>query len=364
MRILHVSDVYRPSLGGIELFVEELAERQRREGHQVSVLTRTPEADRWEGEVSVHRAPAIGVLGGAVDLTAYDAVHAHLSVWSPTTCRAIGAAGRRGVPVVATVHSMWDGWKPAVRLLMPLIGRSPLVWTAVSHAAAADMGAVLRNVPVHVVPNAVDVDWWAEAERRRRDDVLTLVSVMRLASRKRPMQLLELFADLVVAVPEVRARLVVAGDGPFAGPMADWVETHGLTGRVLLTGPLPRAAIRDLHGAADLFVGPAHQESFGIAALEARAAGVPVVAMASGGSGEFVRTELDGRLCADDDAMLADLVDLARDPDTLAAMQRHCAAVPPEHDWSHALAGFAACYRRAAATARRTRSGRVASPVG
>jgi glycosyltransferase involved in cell wall biosynthesis len=305
---------------------------------------------------------AIGVLGD-VGLTGFDAVHAHLSVWSPTTCRAIGAASRRGVPVVATVHSMWDGWGPAVRLLMPLTGRSPMVWTAVSRAAARDMFSVLGDTPVHVVPNAVDVAWWGAGERQRRDDVLTLVSVMRLASRKRPMQLLELFADLLAAVPEARPRLVVAGDGPFAGPMTEWIRAHRLEGRVLLTGPLSRPAIRDLHGVADVFVGPAHQESFGIAALEARAAGVPVVAMASGGVGEFVREGLDGRLCDDDDAMLETLVQLAHDRPRLAAMQAHCATVAPEHDWSHALDGFAACYRRAAATARPSRLARIATPV-
>ncbi|MGN6253039.1 MAG: glycosyltransferase family 4 protein [Marmoricola sp.] len=363
MRILHVSDVYRPSLGGIELFVEELAHRQRAAGHDVSVLTRTPGADTLAGPVQVHRAPATGVLGD-IDLTAFDAVHAHLSVWSPTTSRAIGAAGRRGVPVVATVHSMWDGWKPAVRLLLPLVGRSPLVWTAVSRAAALDMAAVLGDTPVHVVPNAVDVGWWRAGARSRRNDVLTLVAVMRLASRKRPMQLMELFGEVVRAVPEARPRLVVAGDGPFAGPMRDWARDHHLEARVLLTGPLSRAAIRDLHGASDVFVGPAHQESFGIAALEARAAGVPVVAMASGGVGEFVRDGLDGRLCLDDDAMLQALVGLARDRVELAAMQRHCAAVAPDHDWSHALDGFAACYDRAATTARPARSSRIASPVG
>lgn len=348
MRILHVSDGYLPRLGGIELFVEELARRQRDAGHDVAVLTSTPDSGSADhGPVPVSRSAFSGLLG-RVDLTSYDVVHAHLSVFSPTASHAIGAAGRRGVPVVATVHSMWTGWVPAVRALGPLVGRHPVVWTAVSAAAADDMTRVVGDTPVQVVPNAVDVDWWRCGPKAPRDDVVTLVSVMRLATRKRPMQLLQILGELVAKVPDRRVRLVVAGDGSHAKPMADWLQHHALDDRVLLTGSLPRPAIREVLGVADLFVAPAFQESFGIAALEARAVGVPVAAMASGGVGEFITDGVDGMLCTDDADMVTRLAALIRESGRLRALQQHAAAVPPAHDWSTVLDRFGAVYDLAA----------------
>ena len=65
-----------------------------------------------------------------------------------------------------------------------------------------------------------------------------------------------------------------------------------------------------------MFVAPADLESFGIAALEARCAGLPVVAKSSGGVREFVRDEVEGLLCDTDEDMVQALVRLAlrRDP--------------------------------------------------
>jgi glycosyltransferase involved in cell wall biosynthesis len=52
---------------------------------------------------------------------------------------------------------------------------------------------------------------------------------------------------------------------------------------VTMTGQLSREQIRDIYSAADVYVAPAGRESFGLAVLEARSAGLAVVAMRSGG---------------------------------------------------------------------------------
>ena len=87
--------------------------------------------------------------------------------------------------------------------------------------------------------------------------------------------------------------------------MAGWVE---------LPGRLPRTEIRALYERADLFVAPATLESFGIAALEARCAGLPVLARTAGGIGEFVGARPDGLLAGSDGDLVRDLVRLAADP--------------------------------------------------
>ena len=105
-----------------------------------------------------------------------------------------------------------------------------------------------------------------------------------------------------------------------------------------------RSACPTMGGRADIYVAPAYEESFGLAALEARAAGLPVVAMESGGVREFVAHGVEGFLCGDDDAMVSALTALAADPGLRAAISDHNASHRPVQDWSGTLAGFEAAY--------------------
>ncbi|HEV7657870.1 MAG TPA: glycosyltransferase [Mycobacteriales bacterium] len=71
--------------------------------------------------------------------------------------------------------------------------------------------------------------------------------------------------------------------------------------------------IRSLYEQPDLFVAPAVLESFGIAALEARCAGLPVLARTAGGIGEFGGHDRHGLLAGSDSELVRDLVRLAAD---------------------------------------------------
>lgn len=360
MRILHVTDGYRPQLGGIELFVEDLAARQADAGHDVSVLTATAAAEAsMEGErVRVVRTPPTVVhplaprraretaLAGS-----YDVVHTHLSVLSPFATAVARATDEAGIPTVNTVHSMWGKRYAVIRTVRALADwdRSSAAWTAVSHAAAAEMRDVLHPVTtVHVVPNAVDVDWWRAGQPPETGRTsVTFVSVMRLAGRKRPFPLLDMVEQAQANLPDgLSFRMVVVGDGPLGRRLRAEVAARGLTDSVSLLGQCSREQIRALYASADAFVSPAYQESFGIAALEARAAGLPVVAMRSGGVGEFISHGVEGLLCADDAEMADALATLTTDPVLLARMAAYNVAHPPVQDWPGTLAGFDDVYRQ------------------
>ena len=247
------------------------------------------------------------ILPRGLDLTSYDVVHLHLSVACPFSTRVAQAAAGLGVPVVATVHSLWTGREGWVRIIGAIAGWDawPVRWTAVSAAAARGDARPARRAHAG----------GRRAQRRRRGLVvrvrhpledasrpITFVSVMRLAGRKRPLPLLEAFAAARRAVPaDLPLRLVIVGEGPLERKVRARITDLGLDGCVELTGGLSRDEIRDLYRSADGYVAPSHQESFGIAALEARAAGLPVVAMRSGGVGEFVGHGTEGLLCEDDE---------------------------------------------------------------
>ena len=357
MRILHATDGYRPYVGGIEMFVEELAQRQIVAGHEVTVLSSTA-GPSDSGSIDVIRTPTPApwplpfLPRRDLHLSSYDVVHAHLSVVSPFSSRVAKAAVAAGTPTIATVHSMWTGREGWVRLVGAIAGwdRWPVRWTAVSSVAAASMRDCLRpQTPVDVVPNAVDVDWWrAQSPLPDASRPFTVVAVMRLAGRKRPLELLDALVEMREQVPSsVPLRAVIVGEGPLEERVRHRVEQLGLGDWVELAGPLSRDGIRELYRSADAYAAPCYQESFGIAALEARAFGLPVVAMRSGGVGEFVQHGVEGLLCHDDEELARALTVLATDPDLARTMAAHNLAHPPPMDWQATLDGFEAAYARA-----------------
>jgi glycosyltransferase involved in cell wall biosynthesis len=360
VRITHVTDFFLPRLGGLELQVRDLAVRQAAAGHDVRIVTSSPS----EGEHDVARGVPVVRLGerlapqhplhpvawmtgsSAVLATRPDVVHCHIGLGTPLAFLAARAAAGRGVPTATTVHSFWSGYGGIIGGLERVgrWSRRPIAWTAVSDAAAEPVRRLV-GVPVGVLPNGTDVQsWQVRREARRPDDVL-LVAVMRLAPRKRVLPMLRLVAEARRRVPaDVRLRLVVVGDGSELAAAERLVRRLGLEG-VEFAGQQPRKYIHDLYARADAFLAPARLESFGIAALEARCAGVPVLALCGTGVADFVVHGRDGLLARDDQEMTDQLVRVATDPDLRERMSGH--APPPGLDWPSVLAAAESLYARA-----------------
>jgi len=172
---------------------------------------------------------------------------------------------------------------------------------------------------------------------------------MRLAPRKRAVPLVDLVASAASRLPAGAVRLDVLGDGPDRGRVAARVAYHGLGEAVRLRGRLPRAEVRAAYADADVFLAPAELEAFGIAALEARAAGLVVLARRGTGIEEFVTDGVDGFLVADDAAMAYAVVRLAREPGLLPTLRDHNRSFLPDHGWDRVLAAARGQYDRARA---------------
>ncbi|WP_084773768.1 glycosyltransferase [Nonomuraea candida] len=357
-----MSDCYLPRLGGIEVQVADLVRTQREAGHEVSVATAT----RGEPLPGVHRIVArmpfdlpvhpfgVGHLTRRITSGRPDVVHVHAGAVSPFAWQGVRAAFRAGVPCVVTVHSMWDPVTRALyRLLRLAFGwqRWRLVATTVSNAAAVPIRSVAGpGVPVRVVSNGLDLSGWAPppGEPGAREGV-HVVAVGRLAPRKQPVRLLKLLRDARARVPAtIPMRATIVGDGPARGQMERFLDRHGMAGWVSLPGRHTREQIAKVLETADVFVAPAPRESFGIAALEARAAGLPVVARAQSGVADFVKdgTEgLLGRTLGDLSRAVARLCVDARLRESIAAHNR--STPPAAGSWAMVLEGFERAYEQA-----------------
>jgi glycosyltransferase involved in cell wall biosynthesis len=371
MRIAHVTDFYLPRLGGIEMHVSDLAGRQYAAGHDVTIVTSSPAAgcndaadtptvvrvtEGYRRPRAIH--PAAPFAGARLLLDGdFDVVHVHVGTGTPLAFWGALRCSRAGIPTVVTVHSLWDWAHPIFWLLNAIAGysRLPIRWTAVSQAAATDVQRVVRSGGVvTVLPNGIDPERWDVGQAPRDADDVLLVGVMRLALRKRPKHLLKMLRAARAAVPaDVRMRAVIVGDGPARPALERYLRDHGMTDWVSMPGRQSRDEIRDLYRRADVFVAPADLESFGIAALEARCAGVPVVAKAGNGIAEFVRDGRDGLLVADDAGMTAAIVRICTQPLLRRALAGHAEAGTSPVSWTTTLALTEAAYEEAAVLAGR-----------
>jgi len=225
------------------------------------------------------------------------------------------------------------------------------VFSAVSDVAAAPIHGIARSgVDVTILPNGIDNDVWQVVPAPRDAAVVTIVGVMRLAPRKRPLHLLKMVKRVhEQAPPGTRVRVVIIGEGPERSSLEKYIEANHLQDVVELTGRLSREEIREQFARSDVFVAPANLESFGIAALEARCAGLPVVAMARTGIREFVANGQEGLLAQSDRDMVEQLLRLIGDPELRQRIAGHNRSVPSRVDWSRVVEANLAVYRRAIA---------------
>jgi glycosyltransferase involved in cell wall biosynthesis len=222
------------------------------------------------------------------------------------------------------------------------------VFTAVSEAAAEPLRRLVHPAPVHVLSNGIDAgEWEIEPEPREPGEVL-VAAVMRLAPRKRPLHLLRMLRKAKERLGDDTAfRAVIVGDGPKRVNVERYIAKNGMSDWVELPGRLPRADIRALFARADMFVAPATLESFGIAALEARCAGLPVVARTEGGIVEFVTDGQEGLLASSDDEMIDAIVRLATDQKERDAIAHRNRTLSPTVNWPDVLDRTFAMYRLA-----------------
>jgi glycosyltransferase involved in cell wall biosynthesis len=367
VRIAHVTDFYLPRLGGIELHVHDLAVRQQAAGHQVEVLTSTPGGP---DDVPVRRITEVfrypsavhpgapRLVGGLLRAGQYDVVHVHVGVLSPLSFAAVAAASSAGFPVVVTLHSLLSPYQPAFRALDAVTGWSdwPVQWTAVSDVAADAVRALVGpRRSVLVLPNGIDPARWRIQPAPRSPDQVVVAAVMRLATRKRPLPLLRMLRRTRAQLPStVDLRAVVVGEGSLRPALERYLRRHRMTGWVELPGRLTRDRIRQVFERTDVFVAPAVLESFGIAALEARCAGLPVLARSGCGIGTFVEHDRDGLLAGSDAQMTRDLIRLAGDPRERERLAAGSRLSPPDLGWTAVLRRTNGAYAAAECLVQRT----------
>jgi glycosyltransferase involved in cell wall biosynthesis len=374
VRIIHISDSYAPKRGGIEVQIAELARRQIADGHEVSVITRwtvgSSPAERPVPGPGDCRSPQVMVLPPTwltprstlrslrelLGQAQPDAVHVHVSVVSPLALAALKVADELALPSVATLHSMLDYLTPLYQAGKYVLGwhRWGTQWSAVSALAAQPLVQMLpAEREVLVLPNGIDPTHWRMPAHPDDAGQVTAVAVMRLQARKRPRALLKIIKDAERRLPhDIKLKVLIVGEGPLYRPLVHEVRRMGLASTVELLGPLDHSGLQSLYARTDLYLAPATLESFGIAALEARCAGIPVIARNKTGITDFIEDGVHGLIVNDDLGFASAIADLASDPvrrEVMAGTNRN--GIPPS-DWAGHLELCMHAYKSAAGMVR------------
>jgi glycogen(starch) synthase len=207
---------------------------------------------------------------------------------------------------------------------------------------------------VHVVPNGVDAGAWAAPADAVRvgDGNALLVTWGRVQYEKGFQTLVHALPEVRLAVPGVRA--VLAGRGSYLAELHETARAVGVDDICDFPGFLPDDELKALLHRATMAVIPSIYEPFGIVALEAMAAGAPVVAAASGGLVEVIDSTGAGVLFPPGDAgALSGVVrGLLADPGALVAQQRAATALlASTYTWDAVAAATGPVYERAIASA-------------
>lgn len=327
MRILFLSWEYPPvSHGGLARHVDDLSQALARKGHSIHIVTSGGDGlDSYSQKngVDIHRSSPVKIEGNnfidkinhlnfqlaarAVEVIqqygGFDLIHGHdwLVFWASKILK----HGFR-IPLVHTIHATEYGRNHGIHNdLQRYI--NDVEWYTCYEAwkliVCSDyMKEEIKRLfqlpedKVKIINNGVEPDNFnTEVEDEFREkyahpDEKIIFYVGRLVREKGIQYLIRALSIILHDQPQI--KLVIAGKGPYEGELKRKAEELGIADRVYFTGFISDEERNKLYRTADLAVFPSLYEPFGIVALEAMAAQIPLITTNAGGLDEFI---VDGR---------------------------------------------------------------------
>jgi D-inositol-3-phosphate glycosyltransferase len=394
---LHTSPLDQPGTGdsgGMNVYIRSVADRLADRGVAVDVLTRcagrgVPEAEQVDPltrVIQVNAGPCApvpkgdltrflprfeaGILARAEAEGPYDLVHAHY--WLSGRV-GLAAAERWGVPLVVSFHTLGAvknralaggeapeprrrlaGEREAIRLADRIMAPTP--------AEAAHLVELYGAAPsrIRIVPPGVDGDVFAprpKEEARLRlglDGRRVVLFVGRLQPLKGPDVAIRTAAEAFRREPDRTgdvALVVIGGPSGAKGPsyvegLRRLADAEGIGERVVFLDPRPHEELPWVYSAADALLMPSRSESFGLAALEAQACGVPVVAASVGGLRYVVEDGVSGFLVGGHDPRdhAGRLLAVLGDQELAANLARGARARASRFTWETTTEGLMEAY--------------------
>lgn len=326
MKILLTTDWWTPAVNGVVRSVTLLRRELLALGHDVKVLTLSPDSHSYErdGVIYLGSLSADRVYPGArVRFAAWNRWMRALTDWRPdvihsqcefsTFLPAWQLARRCNCPLVHTYHTAYEDYTryliPSERCGHVAVKELTKLFSGRCDAILAPTGKVAAmldqygvSCPVYTVPTGIDLEAFRPippedkpALRRAlglpEGEQTILVSVGRLAAEKNHGELLRLLAKEPAGQ---RPLLLFVGDGPVRAQLEQQAADLGLVDRVMFAGMVPPTEVVRYYQAGDAFVCASQSETQGLTYFEAMAAGLPLVCRADPCLDGVVTNGVDG----------------------------------------------------------------------
>lgn len=290
MRILHIGKFYPPHAGGMEVYLQQLIQRQS-QGMQVAAVvandyprTQVESTDgatiiRVASHGSIASMPLTPSMAWHIHHRSADLIHLHMP--NPGAAFSLLMARHSG-RLVITHHADTLGRPRLKKLVSPFVRRimeraDSIIATSHGYLDSSEELAPYRS-KCAVIPSVVRDEFFAShdssasAEIRNRYGDRLVIAVGRLVPYKG-------FEYLIRAMREVRGRLLLIGTGPLNDNLKTCIRQCGVENKVRMLGKISDAEITSFYHAASLLVMPSvtRAEAFGLVQAEAMACGLPVV---------------------------------------------------------------------------------------
>ncbi|MEW6726170.1 MAG: glycosyltransferase family 4 protein, partial [Bacillota bacterium] len=346
------TDSYRPWTSGVVRSIDTFAEEISARGHYVYIFAPRYGSAQREEHGKVFRFYSLPSTNPGFNIAIpfsirlkttlrrlrIDLVHVH----SPFLLGRLGLKCAReiGVPVVFTYHTMYDHYVHYVPLAQNLTKKITrhlacsfcnrcnliLVPSNVIGDYIRDLGV---KVPIRKLPTGIKLDdfrhgdpgWLGERYGIGADEKV-LLFVGRLGLEKNVEFLLKAF-DKLLRVYRQPVRLVLVGGGPQTQQLKEMAAEKGISDRVIFTGPLSMDDVAHCYAGSRLFVFASMTETQGLVIGEAKAAGLPTVAIDAFGVSEMIEDGQDGFLTPpDEDVFVSRLLQLLTNEDLYGRFSR------------------------------------------
>jgi L-malate glycosyltransferase len=372
---MKIGIVCYPTFGGSGVVATELGKALAEKGHAVHFITYSQPFRLGNGvfsdnifyhEVSFINYPLFdyqpyesALASKLVDVVKYeglDLLHVHYAIPHASAAlmaKNILATEGIHIPFITTLHGTditLVGKDPSFGQVIRYSLNCSDAVTAVSKSLKTETESIFNiQREIQVIPNFINTTEykWEGADAQRNkiaphgEKILLHISNFRKV--KRVEDVLRVFDKVRKVIP---SKLIMVGDGPERGNIESLCRQLNTCSDVLMLGKINNP--KEIYSISDLFILPSETESFGLAALEAMAMGIPVISTNTGGIPEVNIQGKTGFLSnvGDIENMSANALRILRDEKVLADFRVNCRKQASNYDIEQILPSYLELYRK------------------
>ena len=371
---MKIGIVCYPTYGGSGVVATELGKGLAQKGHEVHFITyeQPTRLDFFSENIFFHKVDIktyplfeyppyelalASKMVSVVQSEKLDLLHVHYAIphaSSAFMAKQILRTRNITIPVVTTLHGTDitlvgrdEIYEPVVSFS---INQSDGVTSVSEHLKEETLADFHITTDIDVIPNFIDLQRFQKQKKEHFKRAICphgeklLIHTSNFRKVKRVDIVIELFAKLKEHIP---AKLLLIGDGPERNHIEDACHTLGIYDDVRFLGKLE--AVEEVLSVGDLFLMPSEKESFGLAALEAMASGVPVISSNTGGLSEVNLQGESGFLSnvANVSEMAQNAIKILEDDEVLLRFKKRAKEVAKKFDTKNIVPLYEAMYENA-----------------